>query len=147
MMTPSCPRCRVFLVERRKGMRSVSWCPRCEGLWLDGATLADLERRTGRSLLGPAAAVVGLEGPAQGDLPEPPCAECGEPMTAHALGTGAGVVVDACARHGVWLDGEELLQLAAFIQEGVAELTCSPEHEHLVLAAAFEPVFELLGCR
>jgi Zn-finger nucleic acid-binding protein len=132
-----CPRCDSPLADRRQAGWGVGWCERCEGVWLDADARREVERRAGGSL---------LLGRAAGDGGGPPCAVCGAPMSARWLGRTLGVAVEECEAHGVWVDGDDLLQLAAFIQEGAAERECPPEHEHRALAAAFAPVFELLGC-
>jgi Zn-finger nucleic acid-binding protein len=137
--SPRCPRCQSPLSDRRKAGWGIGWCHRCEGLWLDAAALGEVERSVGAPVL-----LAEDGGDSAGAVP--PCALCGGAMSARRFGRTLGISVDACPGHGVWVDGDELLQLAASIQEGLAERECPPEHEHRALAAAFAPVFELLGC-
>jgi Zn-finger nucleic acid-binding protein len=95
-----CPRCRVELVDAR----SARSCPRCRGLWVDEVTLTEmiLAMLPPRPLSRLALAVL-----QRADLPLP-CPTCGEvmaPTTIHEL------LLDRCAKHGIWFDRQEL-QLA-----------------------------------
>ena len=47
-----------------------------------------------------------------------PCPECGELMHRKSYGAKAGVVVDRCRLHGVWLDGGELNRLLKWAKAG-----------------------------
>jgi Zn-finger nucleic acid-binding protein len=47
-----------------------------------------------------------------------PCPDCGKLMNRKNYGTRAGVVVDVCKEHGVWLDGGELGALLKWVKAG-----------------------------
>jgi Zn-finger nucleic acid-binding protein len=47
-----------------------------------------------------------------------PCPDCGEFMHRKSYGAKAGVVVDRCRLHGVWLDGGELNRLLKWAKAG-----------------------------
>jgi Zn-finger nucleic acid-binding protein len=47
-----------------------------------------------------------------------PCPDCGELMHRKSYGAKAGVVVDRCRLHGVWLDGGELNRLLKWTKAG-----------------------------
>lgn len=145
-MTSRCPRCRTPLSPRRNGEWSVGWCPGCEGLWLDGAALAALERREAGPLVQPERPGSPIP-PRVEEVRSAPCAVCAEPMRPRSLGRTTGVVADVCASHGVWLEGDELVRLAAFIQEGDLEQARLRAVEQRALAETFEGVFEVLGAR
>jgi Zn-finger nucleic acid-binding protein len=90
-----CPRCGVELVDAR----SARGCRQCRGLWLREDVLTEMVIE----MLPVAAPGVLQFTPGAGS--RIPCPACKEPM---ALVTLADVLVDRCARHGVWLDADEL---------------------------------------
>jgi Zn-finger nucleic acid-binding protein len=47
-----------------------------------------------------------------------PCPECGALMHRRGFGARAGVVIDRCREHGVWLDGGELRSLLHWRRSG-----------------------------
>jgi Zn-finger nucleic acid-binding protein len=92
-----CPRCGVELVDAR----SARGCPQCRGMWIAEAVLTEMVLRM-------------LPVPAPGSLRilalkkqdgRVPCPECHDPMGIAML---HGVVVDHCAKHGLWFDAREL---------------------------------------
>lgn len=47
-----------------------------------------------------------------------PCPACGKLMNRRNYGARAGVIVDTCKKHGVWLDGGELGALLKWVKAG-----------------------------
>ncbi len=47
-----------------------------------------------------------------------PCPGCGQLMHRVNYGRRSGVIVDSCARHGVWFDAEELARILAWVRSG-----------------------------
>jgi Zn-finger nucleic acid-binding protein len=69
-----------------------------------------------------------------------PCPDCGALMNRKAYGAKAGVVIDTCREHGVWLDGGELRRLAKWARAGglAHERDVERERERLQERAANE---------
>jgi Zn-finger nucleic acid-binding protein len=92
-----CPRCGVDLVDAR----SARGCRACGGLWIEEAVLTEmiLSMLPPRPLSRLALAVI--------DRSEAPigCPTCGDAMQATAIHE---VILDRCAKHGIWFDAREL---------------------------------------
>ncbi len=102
------------------GKTEVQECPRCEGLWVDTASLeqicSDREKQ---------AAVVGLgtTAPPAGIMMEDkvrylPCPVCHKLMNRVNFAHHSNVVVDLCKGHGTWFDRDELRRIVEFIRAG-----------------------------
>jgi len=110
-----CPRCTaVELTGVSVGEHRVGECLHCTGLFVEHAVLERITRtaeRTAGLRLRP------LELPPTG--PEGPayllCPRCGVHMGRKAFGERSGIIVDVCARHGVWFDREELARAVEFV--------------------------------
>lgn len=122
-----CPRCRGGLRLRDLGSLRAVECRDCQGLWLaaeDFLTLARIALR--RTVLEAETILAGGDAPSRPlGANEPPgraylaCLRCGELMLRRQLcaeGHPLRLVVDVCARHGLWLDRDEL-ELALRLQE------------------------------
>ncbi len=123
---PACPGERA-LRSRRLGAASVALfeCEVCGGLWLDKEifeVLAD-RARTGKMPEGIGGVLpVASEAPAaEQSLRYRPCAACGTLMNRQNYGRKSGVIVDVCARHGLWFDLHELDRLLRWIHDGGEE--------------------------
>lgn len=119
-----CPRCGGVLRVRSLGERSVIECGVCEGLWIARTTFDAACRDALRSSAPPAGeGADGASSPA--DEGYISCLACGEPLLRqrfrHAART-SGIVVDACRRHGIWLDAGELARVLSFLREEVVGL-------------------------
>lgn len=94
-----CPRCGIELVDAG----SARGCSRCQGLWLREDILTEMVTAmlpvptTGRLVFAPTVQDQRVA-----------CPSCRAPMV---LTTLAEIVVDRCAKHGVWFDREELEQV------------------------------------
>lgn len=108
----ACPRCagelRIRMLEDVDGIE----CASCGGIWLDPrdfeAFCRDAEARAEEE------PTPSAPGPRPLLEPHPkyiPCVRCGELMIRRQFshrGRSAGVVIDFCRDHGVWLDANEL---------------------------------------
>lgn len=127
-LCPACPS-RPPLGSRRLGKASVAIleCGTCGGLWVDREVFEVMAEKARLGML----PEIGLEPTAAGAPPEEPAAEgapayrpcivCGALMNRRNQGGRSRVVVDVCARHGIWFDLHELDRLLRFIREGGEE--------------------------
>ncbi len=115
-----CPRCKAGMRQRMLGSAAVGECSGCGGLWLTEGHFdrvceqADEQEQASRGLthgINPVRAV-----PDQ--LRYLPCVECGEMMNRRNYAMSSGIIIDVCAKHGVWLDHSELERILAFVREG-----------------------------
>lgn len=116
----SCPRCRVDMSAAVIGSTKLMECPKCEGLWMDNATLQEIcgDREKQASVLGMAA-----------HLPEPgfeslesiryvPCPVCHELMNRVNFAHCSHIILDVCGKDGTWFDKDELRKVVEFIRAG-----------------------------
>lgn len=120
---PVCPGGRP-LASRRLGQTSVALfdCSTCGGIWIEKEIFEVLADRARSGKLpegfgGGTPAEVEAEAPAQ-PLHYRPCVICGSLMNRRNYGRKSGVIVDVCARHGIWFDLHELDRLLRWIREG-----------------------------
>jgi Zn-finger nucleic acid-binding protein len=120
-----CPHCREAMetVElRTDGRMTVERCGSCMGIFFDPGELEDLldasvsdvqevDRERLDTLL---AEEVDTDRP----VVYVPCPDCGALMNRRNYGAKAGVIVDICKEHGVWLDGGELGSLMKWLKAG-----------------------------
>jgi Zn-finger nucleic acid-binding protein len=112
-----CPGCRTAMTAVEIGGTSLLECPACDGLWLEAAAFERIcaDRESQSAVLHRGA----TEAPAaRHRVSYRPCVSCGTMMNRVNFGRLSGVVVDACARHGTFLDAGELQRIVAFIQQG-----------------------------
>jgi Zn-finger nucleic acid-binding protein len=120
-----CPACSALMPPRSVAGVPVNECGRCNGLWVAGDGFERLVNR----------AIEALRGRDPGLLPERAprtrganpagqrvqyrkCPECDAFMQRRNFRRSSGVIVDACRRHGTWLDADELEQIAGFVLSG-----------------------------
>ena len=122
----ACPRCQGALQHRSLVVAQVVECAACHGLWLrpedfDGMCEGARQRPSGFLPKSPLPAARPVEDAQL--LRYIPCLACGELMLRRQFrwgGKGSGVVLDACADHGVWLDDEELAAIVQFLRSDPA---------------------------
>jgi Zn-finger nucleic acid-binding protein len=106
-----CPRDGEAL-ERRDDVLPRLACPACDGCWLRREDLERLHRPPVAQRLGEHAQ------PPATYVPDPSrplaCLDCRARMDRFEFATSR-VAVDRCREHGVWLDGHELEQVAAYL--------------------------------
>ena len=128
---PVCPGERP-LASRRLGAAQVAFfdCSSCGGVWLEKEifeVLAD-RARAGSLPEGFGGGAPGLESQAAETpvaatsaataLRYRPCVICGALMNRRNYGRKSGVIVDVCARHGLWFDLHEIDRLLRWIHQG-----------------------------
>jgi len=119
-LPPVCPRCGVPLEAHVRDGDELDLCPQCGGLWLDRGEF----RRTTRESAVYRDADLGQEfvrSPPGDPLRYVPCVRCGQVMHRKNFARISGVIIDECARHGVWLDPGEMEKIRLFIADGGLE--------------------------
>jgi Zn-finger nucleic acid-binding protein len=100
------------------GATRMQECPKCEGLWVDAATLqqicAERERQTPVLQRGEP----GTSGAVEQKIQYLPCPVCGTLMNRVNFAHYSNVIVDVCKAHGTWFDQDELRRTIEFIRAG-----------------------------
>ena len=129
-----CPRCREPMQALRLGGTTARECSACGGLWLDPASLQRLS--DAREERADVISVLAARMPTLSTPPDVvryvPCPSCGKLMNRRNFAQSSGVVLDVCARHGVWLDRGELERVLGFVSSGGLARARAREHERLV---------------
>ncbi|MBX3125121.1 MAG: zf-TFIIB domain-containing protein [Polyangiaceae bacterium] len=112
-----CPDCQTPFEAFCGGPGLLHDCSRCGGQFLEHALLRDLiERRQTYGSIAPRTP------PRMNPLEQPvryiACPSCGQMMNRNNFGGSSGVIVDVCARHGIWFDAGELPRILSFIEAG-----------------------------
>jgi Zn-finger nucleic acid-binding protein len=141
---------------RQVGGVGVNECLSCHGLWAPGESFDLLVSRAieVRQQASPAELhalkprVTGSN-PARQGVRYRNCPECDGYMARRNYRKKSGVIIDTCAKHGVWLDADELEQIAGFILSGAAGERIEPEsaEERKKQAAAAASLARLEGER
>jgi len=120
-----CPSCEALMPARDLAGVSLNECTRCQGLWVPGAyfdVLIDraIETRKANSAIqtGSAAPRVTGGNPARQQVQYRRCPDCGDFMHRKNYRKRSGIIIDRCTDHGVWLDADELEQIAGFVLSG-----------------------------
>jgi Zn-finger nucleic acid-binding protein len=122
-----CPRCKVPLETIRLNLESpvdIDRCAKCYGIFFDPGELEEvLDSSVERDHVVDIERLDTLvrEETSDRDFKEVtylPCPDCAEFMHRKAYGAKAGVIVDRCRLHGVWLDGGELNRLMKWAKAG-----------------------------
>ena len=116
-----CPRCKTNMKAVLVGKTHLRECPKCEGIWLDAASLQKIcsDREEQSAVLGMATPV---ETPEFADIEKNiryvPCPVCNKLMNRVNFAHCSHVVVDVCREHGTWFDKDELRRIVEFIRAG-----------------------------
>lgn len=103
------------------GATKLRECPKCEGLWVDKASLESIcaERERQAEVLGMAQS---NDAPAPGAFEDKirylPCPVCHNLMNRVNFAGYSNVIVDICKNHGTWFDRDELRRVVEFIRSG-----------------------------
>jgi Zn-finger nucleic acid-binding protein len=128
-----CPQCASGMLHGQVGGTTLHECGRCFGLWLDkvsfDAVCRDQERQA--SMLAARPADVGAPVEPPGSIRYRRCLICSQLMNRVNYAHCSGVIVDVCARHGVWFDRNELQRIVAFIRQGGLDLARRREQDRL----------------
>lgn len=143
-----CPRCKeangfmvATLLDVDGAQIELDRCADCQGLFFDPgeleAILDGIETRAEtvdhRQLL----TLIEEETPSDdfANVAYVPCPDCRQLMHRRSFGQRAGVVVDTCKVHGMWLDGGELRRLIRWTQAGGRRHHAEREAEKKALEA------------
>lgn len=129
-----CPTCSVGMPPRQVGGIAVNECLTCHGLWAPGEGFDHLVRRaidarqhaTPAELFALQPRVTGSN-PARQDVQYRHCPECGAYMARRNYRKKSGIIIDTCSEHGVWLDADELEEIAGFILSGAGGEPIEPD--------------------
>ena len=115
--TLSCVDCARPLDVFANGPGHLYDCAKCGGQFVEHALLRDLLER--REVCG---AAVPRRAMSQNSASRPvryvPCPACHVLMNRQNFGGSSGVIVDVCARHGVWFHEGELSRVLEFVESG-----------------------------
>lgn len=129
-----CPRCREPMQALKLGGTVARECAVCGGLWLDPESLQKLsdsrEERAG--IVGMLAARVPSAATPPDVVRYVPCPRCERLMNRKNFAQSSGVILDVCAKHGVWLDRGELERVLGFVAGGGLARARAHEQERLV---------------
>lgn len=132
-----CPACGGDrpLSSRRLGKANVALfeCVSCGGIWIEKEifeVMAD-RARSGKLPEGFGGGTPSAADPRPGgaSLQYRPCVTCGALMNRLNYGRKSGVILDVCARHGLWFDLHELDRLLRWIREGGEERSEKAQRE------------------
>lgn len=135
----NCPACGNGrpLSSRRLGRANVALfeCAACGGLWIEKEIFEVMADRARSGKLpegfgGGAPGAIETPAPAGQTLQYRPCVTCGALMNRRNYGRKSGVIVDVCARHGLWFDLHELDRLLRWIREGGEARAEKLQREH-----------------
>jgi Zn-finger nucleic acid-binding protein len=129
-----CPVCSVLMPPRQVSGIGLNECLTCHGLWAPGDSFDLLVGRAidARQSAGPAELqvlkprVAGAN-PAGQSVQYRECPECDGYMQRRNYRKKSGVIIDSCPSHGIWLDADELEQIAGFILSGSVGSPAQPE--------------------
>ena len=122
-----CPACSTLMPPRQVGGVGVNECLSCHGLWAPGESFDVLVSRAieARQQASPAE-LYALKPRATGSNPASQgviyrnCPEGDRHMARRNYRKKSGVIIDTCSEHGIWLDADELEQIAGFILSSAA---------------------------
>jgi len=115
-----CPECRIPLTSSTVGPLQMEQCHRCGGVWLSLDLFEQLAagREARGEVLGALPGAAAKVEVCEKVVRYRPCPQCGNLMNRTNYGRISGVILDACKRHGLWFDSDELRRVLAFIEAG-----------------------------
>jgi Zn-finger nucleic acid-binding protein len=116
-MAMRCPSCGIPLdAERFGAVEIVNRCGQCDGDYVEVGAL----QRLLSAHAAPASARAGYVPPSPflDPVRYKNCPGCGEQMQRRNFHESSRVIVDVCARHGVWFDRGELAKILEFARTG-----------------------------
>ncbi len=102
----------------------VQECAKCLGMWVPEDNFDSLIRKAVEAQRDNPTAGLGLGDPGErkvkfnGEVRYRPCPFCGDMMNRKNYDRRSGIIIDLCGDHGVWLDSDELEEIAAYIADG-----------------------------
>ncbi len=150
------PACSNLMPARQVGGVGVNECLSCHGLWAPGegfdllvSRAIDARQQASPAELHSLKPRVTGSNPARQGVQYRNCPECDGYMARRNYRKKSGVIIDTCSEHGVWLDADELEQIAGFILSGAAGERIEPDSakERVKRAAAAASFARLEGER
>jgi Zn-finger nucleic acid-binding protein len=151
-----CPVCSTLMPARQVGGVSLNECRGCHGIWAPAESFDTLVARAIDARENASAAELQLlkprvtgANPASQQVQYRKCPECDGFMQRRNFRKKSGVIIDCCNTHGIWLDADELEQIAGFILSGGSDDTSLRQptrasergtEKQAALALAFERV-------
>lgn len=118
-----CPCCNIAMISVKVGATNLQQCPQCKGVWLDKQIFQDLsnnKQRQAEILTGQP--ILSID-PNISDLRQLVCPICQANMSVTKLQVNYGkVMIDVCAKDGIWFDQGELRQSMQLIANDAAKL-------------------------
>jgi Zn-finger nucleic acid-binding protein len=153
-----CPACSTPMPARQIGGVALNECLSCHGLWAPGDSFDTLVSRAIRARQSADPAELQVlkprvtgSNPAAQSVQYRSCPECDGYMQRRNYRKKSGVIIDSCPSHGIWLDADELEQIAGFILSGSAGSPVQPEtaeqRRHRADAAAAFPRVQAAGSK
>lgn len=123
----SCPACGASLVASGAAHGvEIDACTGCGGIWLDVGELERLTADVASREDGEGGEVAPRRRGADEEVRYRECPRCREVMLRRNFGTTSGVIVDECARHGLFLDAGELQAIEAFLRAQARAMPPAP---------------------
>lgn len=119
-----CPRCQAQLRQRHVNDLTLDECPICCGLFAEASelkTLLEPQALEGKSLSASKASKPRKSVLASEEVRYLKCPICTQLMSRKNYGRVAGVMIDTCAKHGLWLDPGELERIRVWVSTGGLE--------------------------
>lgn len=131
--TELCPRCHVNMDAVAIGKENLRECPKCEGIWVDSASLQRIcqDREEQAAVLGTAAPLPQVDCQIEVNFRYLPCPICKTFMNRVNFAHCSHVVVNVCSTHGTWFDKDQLRSIVEFIRAGGMEKARQEEIEQL----------------
>jgi Zn-finger nucleic acid-binding protein len=133
-----CPACGTGMTRRAVAGHPADECPKCNGLWIAREYFTALVNRAVKAFReqGGYAERGGRRGASTPALSTQVvyrrCPSCQQVMHRKNFERVSGVIIDDCVDHGIWLDADELEQIAGFLLGGGLERTTAFEQRHAV---------------
>lgn len=127
MSCPACADSKPLYLRKEEGLSPFLECHLCAGVWLSLDDFSQICRRAKSETIPPLlqkqkpqTRVVDLSKESGASSPSfyRRCPSDRSPMNRRNVAGKSGVIVDYCAEHGVWFDGNELAQLIDWIRQG-----------------------------
>lgn len=115
-----CPRCEEDLVAETIGENTIERCLACRGVWVAAREfnelLVDLDRQ--ESIRDREE----LHYNKNADVAFLKCPKCSKTMVRSDFDRRSGILVDACRKHGIWLDRGELRSIVGYLAKRMVEM-------------------------
>lgn len=128
VLTRTCPRCAAGLTRRTLADAHIEECRNCKGVFVEHELverIVDALDLGGEVISTFPRGAVGPAAEPQGGPTYVKCPRCAVVMNRRQFATGAKVVIDICAEHGMWFDAAELRAVADFAAGGGMERAAS----------------------